>query len=341
MNIQKVTCILHGKEFLGIDTLKFKICCKKCIELNLENKESNLTKNENIKKEIIIEESVQEIYCSKHQGEKALFFCDDCNDFLCNSCFANGDCRKNHYSNMPILISKNLKELVSQLISSLNEIHLEETLKIMQELNNKIKNEKKDCTSKNSLLKINIVKALKEKSSFIIQNYIDLFGGFDKECEDVYQRVEAYTKKINKNIYEVSDYLKTVENYKSDLRICLSQNDKKNSLLNIKKFIEDSNHFFKVKILDTKERISHKSKEIKNVIEKYSKNQQTFENSVVSSIISGITSQSIRIRRFIKFDMMCKYYKTTSLVLKTDRAISLVGLGLCGLYPMKVIKQVY
>jgi len=65
---------------------------------------------------------------------------------------------------------------------------------------------------------------------------------------------------------------------------------------------------------------------------KYYKKQNIFETSVLSSISSGITSQSIRLRRFIKFSMMCKYYKTSSLVVQVNKAISLVGLGICGLY---------
>jgi hypothetical protein len=343
MNIKKVSCFLHGKEFIGIDTHVFKICCKKCVELNLENREANLVSNvkDNVQHETndeANEESGNIVECSKHEGTRGIFFCDDCNEFLCKACFAND--HRTHNSNMPKVISINLKDMLSQLIFSLKELNIDETLKNMQELNNRLKSQRKESSVKNSSLQNKIQLSLKEKSCLIVNTYYDLFGGLDKESDGVTQRLDAVIKKIHKSINSLTEYIKKVETSQSDQSICMQHKEMKNTLIIIRKFIEDSNHFLKVKILETKDRIQENTAIMFNNLEKFTKNQQIFENSVTSSIISGITSQSIRIRRYVKFDMMCKYYKTSSLIVKSSRAISLVGLGICGLYPMKVIKKV-
>ena len=55
MNISKVFCFLHGKEFIGLDTHIFKLICKKCIDMNVENREVYLcTNKEKPKQEVSI-----------------------------------------------------------------------------------------------------------------------------------------------------------------------------------------------------------------------------------------------------------------------------------------------
>ena len=71
-------------------------------------------------------------------------------------------------------------------------------------------------------------------------------------------------------------------------------------------------------------------------IEKFYKEISLYRNSVISSVSTGISSYSFKVRRFTKF---CKcgirYFKNSSVVFKSYSQISLIGFNICGLIANK------
>ena len=71
----------------------------------------------------------------------------------------------------------------------------------------------------------------------------------------------------------------------------------------------------------------------KNDISLLNKSLLNYENTSMSSILTGQASNSILLRRFLRFiHSEIKFFKNTSLIIKSNSQIFLSGLLICGLY---------
>lgn len=312
-----------------VDTLKFRVQCKKCIENGDKTKNLEITEEEDLSSD---EDTLLE--CHSHSNQKGIFYCDDCKVFLCKLCFANE--HRSHKSNLPIDIAKEFKEDLSKMIESVSEIKpkIEESLKTITELDVKIKSMREISLKKmkDFITKINSI--MKEKSEKKITKFEHIFEGLDIEIENIEKRLDNLSKKSSKYIGDLSEIQTQLKDEnKSDVALCEYRKKKSITYQETIKLLDDSKNFINYKIEIIKSKTDSKLEVYKAEVEKFFKQLQTYEKSIMNSISTGISSSSLRIRRFNKFSKRgLKYYKTSSLQVKANSNICLVGLGVCGLY---------
>lgn len=325
---QNVNCKIHGKEFITIDTSNFKLSCSKCQENGEKDAYLEVTEKQ------INDDLEEEIECEKHPNLQGNFYCNDCKIFLCKFCFANE--HRTHKSNLPEEISTIYKSELKKLINDISSIkpRIDDSLKSISEIDKKIKSIRETSLNKMKMLFLQINLTLKEKYEIILKQYDSSFEGIDEEVSNLHKRMESLQKKSFKYSLEIQDFLSFLNNNssKSTQELCNLKKGKKELMKEARKLIEDSESFFSLKIANTKQKYQNKMEMFNKQIEKFLKHLQIYEKSVLNSIHTGISSSSLRLRRFNKFSKNnFKFYKTSSIVCQVNKVICLVGLGFCGL----------
>ncbi len=340
MNITKVFCFLHGKEFIGLDTHIFKLICRKCIEMNVENRDIYLSTYKDKPKQennTINKDSDQgSLNCVKHSNEKAIIYCDDCQDFICKTCIASD--HRSHNSTTTKISAESLQMTLKKVLGTLQILHLDEPLKALIEIGKKIKEMKNQANDKKDSLSESIMNSLTVKIKSTIKSFNELNEGADIDLHNLKEKVICLIKNINKHLRTISEGIQILNLPVSDFFKCKFHKEFQQELISINHSLEEFNHFFHDKLITRMHKIGSKLPLIRESFQKFLKNLQTTEFSIISSIQSGITSQSIRLRRFVRYNLMCRYYKTSSLELNVNKSLTLVGLGLCGLMEHSVQK---
>lgn len=329
---EQVTCNSHFKKFITIDSSTFQVVCKKCIQesgngiKNLEFKEDT-SQGYNSK---------EEKFCFKHANKEAAFFCDSCSEFICNNCFCLD--HKQHVCATFQLIIKDVKENTNKYISELANLkkEVEGNLLNISKTNSFFSLEKENLKKILNLIQQKMLKGLNAKSLELKDEIDNIFNGVDFEVENSTQRLESTRKKAQKMFLDFSGFLKEVESISSDKKVCLYKKSKdavleenKNFLRDLIFFINDNLEKTKLKSIKEMENFSKKSN-------KFLKNTEIFENSVINTISSGIPNICMRIRRFRRyFYLNSRYFKTSSLCISTSQTINLVGFSFCGLFDIK------
>ena len=340
MNYSEVVCYLHRKEFIAIDTNDFKFVCKKCIEMKIDNLDSFLlTSNKYKDNEIPIKKNDQnEIFkdlCSKQIKEIPGFFCKNSQELICTTCFTSIQSKYN--SRTIKIISKTIRDEINLHIKFLNEANFEDSLKLLKEIKQKIKIHKNIKFKSSS--QVNIINALNERKSFIKKIYNHFCERIEIEIEQMNQKLNSLIKIFENNINFINDNLVMMKSCLSEKKACIIHKKIKNDMKIIPEFIKETIYYFKNIFNEKKIKIQNSIPNYNDSLDKILKTLKTDEKSIINSIISGITSPSFRLRRYIKYDMMCRYFKTSSLELKLDIPLSLIGIGLCGLYDPNIIES--
>lgn len=335
-----VNCKLHKKEFLVVDTLKFKVHCAKCLEkgeknINLEIVTSTELEDSSSESE---EDTVE---CYAHPNSKGIFYCDDCQEYLCKLCFANE--HRTHNSNLPSDIARNYLLKLKGIMENISQIKpkIEESLKSITEIDKKIKSIRETSVGRMKELVSKISAIIKTKSDDFIHQFYATFEGMDIEVDNVVKRLEAFQKKavksmsdINEVIYQLNSKTSNSKSLTNSIEICMFKKSKQVIVDDVKKMLEDSKNFLQYKLENTKIKGLSKIEAFNKQNEKYFKQLSIYEKSIMNSISTGISSSSLRLRRFSKFfKKHYEYYKSSSIICKTSAPICLVGLGICGLYP--------
>jgi hypothetical protein len=343
-----VSCKRHGQVFIGVDTKKFRLTCKKCQDLGVKV-ELDFSERDNLSEIINVPKSPEdEVFCNSHSEEKGNFYCDDCKVFICKSCFSN-DHRK-HNSNLLTYISTLFKNNLKDISDEVQKLQprIENSLEEMSEKNKKIKKIRDETLKivKETVNKINSV--CKIKFDNLSKESLKIFLGLDIEVENLNNRSLGLQKKVIKYINELnefSNYINKIENQDDNnlelensplqrgLEICEYRKSKASLFNEIKKILDESNNLLNYKTPNIKAEVKSKLEYFSKEIQSFNKNLKIFQNSVMTSISMGIKNYSILLRRFPKFQRKgFKYYKTSSLIIKVDQPVFLAGLGLCGLY---------
>jgi hypothetical protein len=326
-----ITCKVHKKEFITVDTLKFKVTCSKCKENGDKNKYLEIKYNES--KDSDGED--EDIECHVHSNTKGTFYCDDCQVFLCKLCFANE--HRTHKSNLPSDIAISYRKDLKEIMGSISQVkpRIDESLKCISEIDKKIKGIRETSINRMKGLVAKINSIIKSKYDNVLVQFESTFEGMDVEVENVYKRLESLQKKSIKNINDINEIFNYLESHQhlSSLELCEYKKNKTAVIHEIQKMLEDSKNFLNFKIENTKNKANSKLKDYNKYTEKFFKQNKIYEKSVLNSINTGISSSSLRLRRFNKFSKkVYEYYKTSSLLCKVNTPICLVGFGLCGLY---------
>jgi len=323
-----VSCKLHGQHYIGVQTFKFRLVCKRCLEMGLNGNDFEVNPN-------FITEDQEFTYCRDHPNSNGSFYCNDCNHFICKVCFS--DNHRNHDSNLPNYMANKFKDNLRNFISQVMKIkpEIEDSLDIILKINEEIKLLRQTTQKKlrNSIENISSENKIKTEKS--INNFSPMiYAGLEDEVEIGVNRLVGMNKKITRYLNETNDMIINLNKQSNPLEICQYKKSKTFLMSDISTVITDSKNLLEFKIPSIKKSVKEKKDKIDKAIKSYIRQVSIFENSVRTSISSGITNKSIILRRFIKYnkrkELVC--FKLTSLIMKVDSPIFLVGFSLCGLY---------
>ena len=349
-----VICKRHGQNYLGVETGKFKLICKKCKELKIAS-ELELIDNIDLTNEL-----QDEIFCDNHVDTKSTFFCNDCNLFLCKSCYA--DEHRKHNCNLPNYLAIKFKEEINSNINELSNIKpgLENSLEEFSKMNEKIKIIRDNSLKNIKEVNNKIASICKNKFDNINKEVDKMFLGLDVECENIITRLQGLLKKQSKytseleelikiineksenlnervenknNLQQINDYKENSITSNSVYLVCYEKQKQQDLMKSIKILLEDSKNLLCYNTPKMMQELDDKKSEIDKKIFFFFKKMKIFENSIQSSISNGMKNSSMFLRRFTKFgNKGLKYYKTSSFIFQTDSQVLLTGVALCGLY---------
>ena len=344
--LKRVRCSIHHGEqpnYLSIDPKTFQVICSLCAKEGLKSKKKNLiivdpdlsnTEELNDEKNITMpEEEDSNHFCFKHKTEPSLFYCEECSQFICKTCFATE--HRGHSSSTFDLISEVIKEKVNKLYEDLENLNkaLEESNDALEEKNKYFEDKKQNF--KNNLENVNqhITKALEDKATEYNNQIESFFNGVDKEVESNLNKLEIKRKTANKMYEEFKKMQNDIEQIDDDHKICLYKKEKDETIKENRQFLFDIKTFLQDQLTQTKERVEKEETNFKEKCESLKKNMDIYESSVISTMKSGIPNICSRIRRLCKYSLeKSKYFKTDSLCMIVSQSINLTGFAICGLF---------
>lgn len=351
MLTNQIYCLEHEEIGIEVNEKTFQIFCSICetegrsgtenlkirdsINQQTEKKETNST-NKSQKDPNSKADRDKVYFCFKHASEEALFYCDDCSEFICKTCFASE--HRNHSSSTPELIEKIIKANVEKLISDLESLKktVDSNIKSVSELDAFFVNQKTEVT--NSLKNMNdeIMKNMNIKATELANEIENIFNGIDSEVENSSQRLSITKRKAIKILDDFKKINEEIDAIKSDKQICLYKKNKDCVLAENKKFLNDLTFFMNENVEKTKNKSVTGMETFLKRCSAFQKNSEIYENSITNTINSGIPNICMRIRRFRRFFFTSsRYLKTTSLCFLASHSVNIVGLSLCGLFNNK------
>jgi len=294
----------------------------------LGNSNKKTEKNKFEEKEII--------FCYRHINEEAIFYCDDCFQFICKSCFATD--HRNHNSSTFDLISKNIKDGLIKTFDELNFIKksIDENLVSINEFNNYFISHKNTFKSQIQEINDRVMKNINIKVKEFSEELDKIFNGIDFEVENSTLRLENTKKKAAKMINEFEKLHKEIESIKSYKKICMLKKEKDSQVNENIKFVADIEFFLNHNLEKTKNKSKQEMENFLKKCAKFERNAEIYEKSVINTIVSGIPNICNRVRRFNRyFFSNTKYFKTSSVCMLTSHTINLVGFSLCGIFNSK------
>ena len=272
--------------------------------------------------------------CDFHPSSKGNFYCDDCRVFLCKTCFANE--HRTHNSNLPSDIAMNFKLNIDSLVETISQFEpkIEESIKVINDLEIKITSIRETSSKKLSDIMSNISKLFVSKNQIFLDEYKTNLDSTDEDISDVNVRLKALQVRIAKFLAEVSEIKGNL--YKkcaSALDTCFYKQSLNKLFAEAQMIFKDSKFLIGSKVEISVNKAIEKMEQFKEISQKFYKRIKVFRSSVNNSIQTGISSFSLRVRRFTRFSKTgIKYYKTSSLKFRTNSHVSIVGFAVCGLY---------
>ena len=344
--LKRVRCsIHHGQEpnYLSIDPKTFQVICTLCAKEGLKSKKKNLIivdpnlssveENLNEQKIVLPENEESNHFCYKHKNEPSLFYCEECSQFICKTCFATD--HRNHSSSTFDLIADVIKEKVNKLYEDLENLNkaLEDNNAALEEKNKYIEDKKLNFKSNLDSVNQHITKALEDKAIEYNNQIESFFNGVDKEVESNLNKLELKRKTANKMYEEFQNMKNDIEEIDDDHKICLYKKEKDEIIKENRQFLFDIKNFLQEQLTQTKERVENEESNFKQKCEGFKKNMDIYESSVISTMKSGIPNVCSRIRRLCKYSLdKSKYFKTDSLCMIVSQSINLTGFAICGLF---------
>jgi len=344
--LKRVRCsIHHGQQpnYLTIDPKTFQVICSLCGKEGLKSKKKNLIivdpnlrdAEEKIddKNIPIPEDEETNHFCFKHKNEPSLFYCEECSQFICKTCFATD--HRNHSSSTFDLIADVIKEKVNKLYEDLENLNkaLEDNNAALEEKNKYFEDKKLNFKTNLESVNQHITKALEDKASEYNNQIETFFNGVDKEVELNLNKLEIKRKTANKMYEEFKKMQNEIEEINDDHKICLYKKEKDDIIKENRKFLFDIKNFLQEQLTQTKERVEKEESNFKEKCESLKKNMDIYESSVISTMKSGIPNVCSRIRRLCKYSLdKSKYFKKDSLCMIVSQSINLTGFAICGLF---------
>ena len=352
--LKRVQCSIHHGEkqnYLSIDPKTFQIICTLCEKEGLKSKKKNLiivapelsnVEESNINNNQENEQSNH--FCYKHQTEPSLFYCEECAQFICKTCFATE--HRNHSSSTFDLISDVIKEKINKLHEDLENLNttLEKNKNSLEKKSEYFDNKKKIFQQNLDTVNQHISNALNEKSAEYETQIESFFNGVDKEVELNLTKIEIKRKESAKMYEEFKKMEEEISQINDDHKVCLYKKEKDEIIQENNKFLTEIKGFLQDQLSQTKERVEKEEKNFQEKCDNFKKTIDVYESSVLSTLNSGIPNICSRVRRLCRYSYeKSKYFKKDSLCMIVSQNINLTGFALCGLYfeqdqPIKTYK---
>ena len=352
--LKRVQCSIHHGEkqnYLSIDPKTFQIICTLCEKEGLKSKKKNLiivapelsnVEESNINNNQENEQSNH--FCYKHQTEPSLFYCEECAQFICKTCFATE--HRNHSSSTFDLMSDVIKEKINKLHEDLENLNttLEKNKNSLEKKSEYFDNKKKTFQQNLDTVNQHISNALNEKSAEYETQIESFFNGVDKEVELNLTKIEIKRKESAKMYEEFKKMEEEISQINDDHKVCLYKKEKDEIIQENNKFLTEIKGFLQDQLSQTKERVEKEEKNFQEKCDNFKKTIDVYESSVLSTLNSGIPNICSRVRRLCRYSYeKSKYFKKDSLCMIVSQNINLTGFALCGLYfeqdqPIKTYK---
>ena len=326
--LDEINCKSHGRGYLELNNTHFQIQCIMCI--NTDNKDgiSNLEF-----KSLTKEEHKEDIYCFKHKSEEGIYYCSDCREFICKTCFPLE--HRNHVCSTPDLVVPIIKTNLTSMLKELTTLKksVEENMSEISDLNNFFLTTKNDFKKNLNDINSRFMESLKIKTSEFTKELENIFHGIDSEVESTTHRLETSRKKATNILSEIDKFNKEIDQAKNDKKICLFKKNNEKKIEEYQKFVIEIQKFITIQLEKTKGKTSLEMEQFGVKCKEFQKNAQSYETSVSNTILSGIPNICLRIRRFKKYYFQStRYFKSSSIAMKTSHTVNLAGFGICGLF---------
>ena len=324
--LEQVTCTSHGNSHLNIDHKSFQIRCSLCLN------EADNDGIRNLEVSHHVGEEKEEVFCYKHKSEEGLFYCNDCSEFICKSCFPLD--HRNHTCSTIDLIVPTIKSNIAMVLKELLTLKksVEENMANISDLNSFFINTKNEFQSYQNGINQRFLGSLKTKTNEFNSQIERIFKGIDSEVESSTQRLENNKKKSAKILFEIQKLHKEIESIKNDKKICLFKKYNEKSIEETKKFVDELQNFLHTQLEKTKNKSELEMENFSTKCTEFYKNTENYESSVANTIMSGIPNVCMRLRRFKKYYFQStRYFKSSSIAMQTSHTVNLAGFGMCGL----------
>ncbi len=230
----------------------------------------------------------------------------------------------------------NFKKSIKSLVETISKFDpkIEESIKVINDLECKIRTIRETSCKKLSDIVSHINKLFVAKNKNFLDEYKANLDSTDEDISDVNMRLKALQLRIAKFMVELAEIKGNLSlGGKSSLDICVyKQSLKKQNAVALMIF-RDSKFLIGSKVDITIKKANEQMEHFEAITQKLYKKIKVFRSSVISSIQTGISSFSLRVRRFTKYlKTGIKYYKTSSVKFRTNSAVSIVGFAICGIY---------
>ena len=324
--LNTVKCSIHHGEkenYIDIEKTTFQLYCTICKTQGISPPHKNL---------IFYSPSPEGKICYKHETDLALFYCEDCAQFICKTCFAKD--HRFHSCSTPELIidsiQKNIQSIYTQLLDLKTQI--DKSGESVDKMNTYYNNKKLSFQANLDGVNNRITKALNDKALEFSNEIESFFNGVDQEVETSVQKLDNNKKQVINMIEEYSQFQKDISQLNGDVEVCNYKKEKDSVIEENKKFVEGIQSFLKENLEKTKQKVINEEDSFNTKCALFKTNIANYEESVTNTILSGIPNICMRVRRFRRYtNAKSKYFKTDSLCLLTSSSINLAGFAFCGL----------
>jgi hypothetical protein len=246
-----------------------------------------------------------------------------------------------HKCHLPEIISEEFKKYINDSINNAETLKpvLDNTIDEVSKISSNLKVQKNEIIKVPSASISNITFNNKNQIEEFLNKFTILLDNLDNDVNNDCERHSKIKDKIQvyiKELDEISKKIKNEDNSLNNFQLCIYHKKSKEKITEIFNFITNSFNFLDNKLVSLIEKCEKTKPTLLNDITLLNKSLSNYENTSMSSILTGQASNSILLRRFLRFiHNEIKYFKNTSLLVKSNSQIFLSGLSICGIYISK------
>ena len=218
---------------------------------------------------------------------------------------------------------------------------IDESTKTITDLEVKINEISEISTKKLNNLINNINKSSVKKNEGFMEEYKQAFEGIDEDVSDVHHRLSNLQGGLSALIGEIIEIRTNFMKKENAYEACEYKQMNARAFIEANKIFKDTKYLIGSKVDNSikmaAEKLNKFEEEAKNIFKKI----KVQRSSVINSIQTGISSFTLRIRRFTKFSKTgINFFKTSSLKFSSNSPISIVGFSVCGLFSEEYMKNI-